>query len=612
MLRRLLPTSIALAVGFLVLTLGLLRLQKVFRVEREEGRSGVTARRDALARYAEQALARTLEEALRRAEPEIDRALADPLVPAEHLLSFDRGGQRLPRRFTPRPGTSTPGADLFADLRRGAAARLRDAAEQDSPWQERLDLHVRFIAAVETGDDDEVARLFRAVLAHRVRYRVVRTHDLPYTLALLDFFAAESRPDASLLRALLHDGLDDGRGGRLRGLSRFLLESRDRFTAADLEALSAILVRLAEGSGAPYRDFLVRLEEEDGAALDVAFADVAAPSLDPVGGWCLVPAADGVRGLAVDFDALLDGVGREMASRGLLADGDRVATDGLASGRVEIRRLRLHVSSPLWAQALDDMEARYRLKTGLVVLTAVLALGIVTLALVLQHRRHQLVQLKADFVATVSHELRTPLASVRLLAETLERRLNGTAAAKDYPSRIVRETDALSFLVENILSFHRLEKGRWKIEPSDVSLPEIVAFLRSELELHFTRAVTLESEGLDGLTVRGDPELLKLLFLNLGRNACQYNRRDPVRITVRADGAGTVRFRDNGWGIPPEETRRVFTEFHRSRPEEVRGTGLGLAICRRIMKLHGGDVFVAETSPEGTTFELRFREVEVS
>ena len=64
---------------------------------------------------------------------------------------------------------------------------------------------------------------------------------------------------------------------------------------------------------------------------------------------------------------------------------------------------------------------RYALKTGLILLSGVFALAIVSLALGLQHRRRQLVELKVDFVATVSHELRTPLASVRLLAETLER-----------------------------------------------------------------------------------------------------------------------------------------------------------------------------------------------
>lgn len=612
MLRRLLPTSIALAAGFVVLTWGLLRLQQVFRVEREEGRSGVAARRDALARYAEQALAQELEEELRRAGPEIERALDDPLVPAGNLLFFDRGAQRLPRRFTPLPGSSTPGADLFKALRAGAAAELRDGAEPGSPWRERLDLYARFTAAVGAGRDAEVASLFRAVLAHRVRYRVVRTRDLPYMLALLDFFAAESRPDPSLFRALLHEGLDDGRGGRLRDLSRFLLESRDRFTTADFGVLSDRLVRLAEGSGTPYRDFLARVEGETGAALDVEGAAITAPTLDAARGWYLAPAEDGTaRGIHVDFGKLLEGVGHGMESHGLLSAGDRVVSDSLA-GPVEIGSLRLRVSSPRWAQSLDDMEARYRLKTALVVFSALLALAIVTLALVFQHRRHQLLQLKADFVSAVSHELRTPLASVRLLAETLERRLKGHDAAKDYPSRIVREADALSFLVENILSFQRLEKGGWKIEPSDVSLAEIAGFLRSELELHFTRPVVLDGAGLNGLTVRGDPELLKLLFLNLGRNACQYNRRDPVRITVTVGSDGTVRFRDNGWGIPPEETRRVFTEFHRSRAEEVRGTGLGLAICRRIMKLHGGDVRVAETSAEGTTFELSFPEVRAS
>ncbi len=649
MLRRMLPTLIALAAGFLVLAWGLLRLQQVFRLERDEARDGIASRRGALARYAERTLAHELEVALRDVQPEIERALADPLAAAGHLLCFDRGDQRLPRRFVPRQGSSTPGGDLFEALRRGRAAELHKAAEPDSPWARRLVLYQRFTTAVG-GDRDgqaasaEVASTFRAILAHRRRYLIRRDLDLPYMLALLDFFATTGRPDPALLRALLHDGLSDGRGGTVRDLSRLFLENRERFTVADFELLSDRLVQLAESSGAPYQAFLARVREETGTALDplpgggVPESDESdesdksdksddsgtrsgAPALILGGSWYLAPATPGqLLGVAVDFDGLLARIGGEMERLGLIATGDRVLAVELPAGRVEIDDLRLRLASPVWEQTAGDVEARYSLKTGLVVVSAIFALAIVTLAVVLQHRRHRLLELKADFVATVSHELRTPLASVRLLGETLERRLAGHAPARDYPSRIVREIDGLSFLVENILSFNRLEKTRWRspgrgqvvrIQSTAVPLVELMDFLRSELELHFTKTVRLESDGLDDLTLRGDPELLKLLLLNLARNACQYNARETVVISVTAVGGtgdrGCLHFRDNGWGLAAGETRKVFTEFYRSRTAGVKGTGLGLAICRRIMKLHGGEIRVAETSEEGTTFELRFR-----
>ncbi len=535
MSRRTLPIYLALAAGFLILGWGLVRLQQVFRVERDDAKRDVRVRQGVLARYAERALAEELEDELRRARPEIEKALDDPLAPADHLLYFDRGERRLPRRLLPRPGESTPGADLFDALRQGRAAELRRAAEPDSPWAEHLALYQRFAAAV-AGDGDaraaaDVASTFRAILGHRQRFRVERTLDLPYMLALLDLFAADSRPDPGLMRALLHEGLSDDRGGRVRDLSRLLLESRDRFTAPDFEILSDHLVRLAESSGAPYQAFLERVQEEVGRSLDAGdwAADVPrAPALVLGGRFYVAPAAGGrVVGVAVDFDGILARIGEEMRRRGLIAGGDEVlGAEPMAASPVAIDDLRLRVTSAAWGEALRDAGDRYLLKTGLILLSGIFALMIVSLAVGLQHRRRQLVELKADFVATVSHELRTPLASVRLLAETLERRLDGDAKARDYPSRIVREIDRLAFLVENILSFHRLEKGRWRIRPEDVPLSELVDFLRAELELQVAKPVRLTGDGVAGRSLRGDPELLKLLFLNLARNAFCISRRN--------------------------------------------------------------------------------------
>jgi signal transduction histidine kinase len=111
-----------------------------------------------------------------------------------------------------------------------------------------------------------------------------------------------------------------------------------------------------------------------------------------------------------------------------------------------------------------------------------------------------------------------------------------------------------------------------------------------------------------------DPSLLRLLFSNLGRNACAYNRRNPVELSVRAHevaGHGcTVLFGDNGIGIPESEWENVFQDFYRlNQPgPEVHGSGLGLALCRRIMHVHGGTLRIASSGPQGTTFALIFPE----
>jgi signal transduction histidine kinase len=218
-------------------------------------------------------------------------------------------------------------------------------------------------------------------------------------------------------------------------------------------------------------------------------------------------------------------------------------------------------------------------------------------------------ELQSDFVATVSHELRTPLASIRVQAETLQQRFARLPEARDYPARIVADVDGLSFLVDNILSFNRLNKGVWRPVHDDVSLAELTAWLRGELSSSTQKKVTVSLEGAEGVYVRADPDLIKLLLLNLGKNACLYNRRDPVLIGIRAlDTTGRkLRFSDNGIGIPREQWENVFEEFQRiGEMTGARGTGLGLAICRRIMAAHGGSVGVVKSGTEGTEFELVF------
>jgi signal transduction histidine kinase len=195
---------------------------------------------------------------------------------------------------------------------------------------------------------------------------------------------------------------------------------------------------------------------------------------------------------------------------------------------------------------------------------------------------------------------------MRVMAETLEHRLEGHPLAKDYPARLVDEVDGLHALVENILSFNRLDKGRWQ--------PRLSAFvpaaLRPALEedaRSWPTPVQLSFDGFE-LPVQADAELLKLCLLNLLRNACRYNARERVEVAFSFDGR-VLRVRDNGVGIPERDRERVFEDFVRLEPNGAprrAGTGLGLALCRRVMSMHGGSIRVETSSPEGTTFALRF------
>ncbi|WP_342376341.1 HAMP domain-containing histidine kinase [Myxococcus stipitatus] len=601
MLRRLLPMLVALLLGLVGLTWGLGYLHRIFATERDDARRSLESRREALEQYARASLAQSLRDRLEAAKPSLEAAVADPLAPAPGLYLRERGGQVLPRLALHDTGGQAPASERYARLRAGTEV----ADDQEDPWAERLVRTRAVETALARGDRRASTVALMALLQHRSQYVLASTRDVPGFLVVLEALAERGDPVPQLMHALVRDGLADGKGGRLDGLQRLLLSRRSRFTPADFQFLLERVATLSAKVGAPVEDFVSRAREL--AASPLPLPEMLPGPVLVRAGWYLEPrGGNQVRGVAVDSGALLESLTKEMRERGLL---DAEGTVGLLGDAavLSLDALPLSVVTPEWAKAETALERRYRLKTGMVVVCAGLALGIAVLAFLAQHRKYRFLELKSDFVATVSHELRTPLASIRLLAETLEWRLAEGTDARDYPSRIVREADGLGFLVENLLSFNRIDKGRWVPRLEPVRLEELVSLLRRDLE-GWSKAPVEWEVAVGELSLRADAHLLRLLLSNLARNACAYNTRNPVRLRVEALPGGRVRFSDNGVGIPPKDWERVFGEFVRLQGQgrEVPGSGLGLALCRRIMRLHGGDLRVVASSPEGTTFELSF------
>lgn len=606
MLRRLLPTLLALGCGLLALTWGLVSLQRIFAQEREDAHAQLRSRRDALEAYATQALRHRLGKQLEGSITSLHAAMGNPLAPGEGFYLQFRGFQFLPRLTLSAPGASTPARQHYRELVRALAE-----STPAEPWRERL---VRLRAVEGALDQKKATRanaLAEELLRHHATHPLPPEQELPFVLLLLERLQrGEATPP--LVRALLREGLPEDFGGigRSAGLQRDLLRERWRFTQRDFDFLLARTVRLSAALGEPSDDFLARVREPSAGMLVIP-EGLTGPTL--IGQrWYVEPIAEQVRGITVELDKVLGDISQEMRERGHFGQDGLVrlkTTDTM----LPLEFLRLEVAVPQWLAAETAIEQRYGLKTLLVATCGALAVAIVVMAVVAQHGRYRYVELKSDFVATVSHELRTPLASIRLLAETLERRLSRAPEMGDYPSRIIQAADGLHFLVENILSFNRIDKGRWKPKPARVRLEELVAMLRSDLAGNTSVPVQLSSDVGD-VELEVDPSLLRLLLSNLARNACAYNRRSPVELSLRAyphPGHGcVVLFGDNGIGIPESEWENVFRDFYRldSQGTEVHGSGLGLALCRKIMALHGGRISIASSGPEGTTFSLLFPE----
>ncbi len=609
-----LSTAVALTLAWSLLAWGLFALGGVFIRERDDALRSLDERRRALGLYAERALAERFAAALRDAAERIPMALADPLLAADDLFLRDHGEVRLPRRPTARPGDDTPGSRLADRIANGDIPDEDPSGpgEELAPWNERLRIARAFVAAVRLDDRAQIETRFRALLAHQARYRIEAALDLPSRLGLVELLTRESHPDPELLRALLRDGVVGADGSTVPGLERALLASRHRFTAPDFGALADRLAALAERAGVAYDDFFARAQEPPVAAPDPR-ADVDAPSLVDAGRWVVRPAGnERVEGARVELDPLIASVLEEMRDRGLLGAGDTIGARDVPASAIPLARLTLVFESPSWASAATEIEARFRWKIGLLLASAAVALAFAALAFAFQRQGRRVLELQSAFVSTVSHELRTPLATIRLLAETLERRVAELPGARDYPARIVRAADGLAFLVDNLLSAQRLDRGRGITERSSVALGELLDRIAQDTSASLGIEVNVDWSGLREPTVQADPRLVEVLFANLVRNAFLYSTRRPVTLSAASERAGAavvVRLTDGGDGFAPDERDAIFTAFHRGAAASARstpGTGLGLSLCKRIAELHGGSIALVDTSPAGSTFEVRF------
>jgi len=223
-------------------------------------------------------------------------------------------------------------------------------------------------------------------------------------------------------------------------------------------------------------------------------------------------------------------------------------------------------------------------------------------------------RIKADFAANVSHELRSPLTQIRLKAEALILDLIYDDADRQAHYRaIVRETDRLSRLVDNVLDFSAIERGakRYTFRPEDMGeiVTTAVDTVRSTIE---SRGLQLDMDVPDDLPVVWvDRVAVSQVVINLLSNALKYGADGGwlgVTARVGLDGVD-ITVADRGMGISPDEQELVFDQFYRSGNPKVRrrrGTGIGLAIVRYIVEAHGGTASVESTPGEGSSFTVTF------
>jgi len=219
-------------------------------------------------------------------------------------------------------------------------------------------------------------------------------------------------------------------------------------------------------------------------------------------------------------------------------------------------------------------------------------------------------RLKNDFIGTVTHELKTPLASTRLLVDTLiDSPLENKERIRRYLEQISRSNERLSILIENFLTFSRMERGKVQlsydaVDPVDIAkqaLESVQPYLdEAQCELTFNAPDHMPA-------CRANPEALVTILVNFLSNACKYSVDDKRIILAITEQDDSIHFSvsDHGLGIPRHQQKRIFDRFYqidRKLSRKAEGSGLGLSIVKYLIDAHQGKVFLESTPGEGSTF----------
>jgi hypothetical protein len=228
-------------------------------------------------------------------------------------------------------------------------------------------------------------------------------------------------------------------------------------------------------------------------------------------------------------------------------------------------------------------------------------------------RLQELDRLKDDFVSTVSHELRTPLTSIRAFSEILREDPDLDAAQRaKFLDTIIKETERLTRLINEVLDLSKIESGKaeWNVSEVDIraAIEEVLAAMNQTLR---ERKVHVDAKLADGASrVQVDRDRLIQVVLNLLSNAVKFCPSKNGRIEValsEADGLVRVDVRDNGAGIRLEDRAIIFEKFRQggdTLTDKPQGTGLGLPISRHIIEHFGGRLWVDSRPGQGACFSF--------
>jgi len=228
-------------------------------------------------------------------------------------------------------------------------------------------------------------------------------------------------------------------------------------------------------------------------------------------------------------------------------------------------------------------------------------------------KERQLRLMKDNFLSTVSHELKTPLTSIKMYSEMMHSgRVQKSEKIISHSGVMLKEANRLESLIEDILSYTRMESGKKVFRMESINLSECVNKVCDSMNvIANSKDLEIKREIADNCTITGDYPSIYSLVQNLIDNAIKYTTEGYVFIKLQ-QGEQEISFsvEDTGKGIPINEQKNIFEGFYRVGDEstrETRGSGLGLAIVKRTADAHKAAILLKSTPGKGSTFTVIFR-----
>lgn len=253
--------------------------------------------------------------------------------------------------------------------------------------------------------------------------------------------------------------------------------------------------------------------------------------------------------------------------------------------------------------------------TGMLVTLFILCVGV--FAGLAVEKQIRLNTLKNDFIATITHELKTPLASMRVLVDTLlEGNYNDQQQATEYLQLISKENKRLTGLIDNFLTFSRMERNKQAFEIIPISPAEIAKDAAHAVKTKFAQGNCDFTVNIPGNLpdICADHDAMVTVLVNLLDNSYKYSGDEKqIELTLfEHESQVFFKVKDNGKGMSPRITRKMFDRFYQADSRLSRsaeGCGLGLSIVKFIVDAHKGNIEVKSKPDKGTEFTISIQNV---